>query len=140
MIDLIGVTGIASIPWILFGPGKAGDVLLTCTATAAWIFALIYLVGSKWWISTIGRAMFFGNLFFAFILTQNTLSVWTDQSYPFRAEIRTILYAALLYSGGRLIKTLWEFQNYSPEPDNETDKEKFQEHAPKRGPENDATT
>ncbi|WP_148223328.1 putative phage holin [Segniliparus rotundus] len=52
-----------------------------------------------------GRAVLWVLAALSAVLTQNTLSAWTEQAYPGRDVVHTVLYGALLFALARLIGT-----------------------------------
>lgn len=69
----------------------ANWLLLTITL-GYWVFALVYGGIFKWYNNEVGRVQFPSKLLMALILTQVTASAFTMSGYPFRDEVRLMLY------------------------------------------------
>jgi len=70
-------------------------------------FTLLYLFRSKWWTNRIGKAYLTKSIVTSLVLLQIVLATWWSLDYPFRQQIRFIIYTwgALVYLP--MLATLW---------------------------------
>ncbi|WJR32406.1 hypothetical protein P3F83_18010 [Mycobacteroides immunogenum] len=112
------VTALTFVPAVWMAPGTVADVLLTVAAVLSWVFAMLYLTGSMWWLERVGRATISMMFALALVLTQNAMSVWWGENYPGRDQVRGLLYASLAYALARLVLTLHHIQRTDKETQN----------------------
>lgn len=89
------------------------SIAMTAAAVCAWTFVGLYVGRSNWRAEAIGKVMVLTNVFLALVLTQAALSQWTDQDYPYRDQVRIIMYTALAYGIGWKIALLLRAQRDS---------------------------
>ncbi|AMT73691.1 hypothetical protein ABG82_09505 [Mycobacteroides immunogenum] len=102
---------LALTPLIWVPAETAGDLLLLLAACASWAFALLYLARSPWWARHVGRMLVAFTLALSLVLTQNSVGTWWGDGYPYRGEIRDVLYATLAVTLVRLTLALVRLQN-----------------------------
>lgn len=108
------VVVIAVVSVLLVLPGinhtAIGNVMATAIALAAWSFAALYVSRSNWRSTVAGRALLYMMAAFASFATQVTVSAWTGSTYPFRDEIRGVLYTVLALTVANMVWTLYRIQ------------------------------
>ncbi|MDO3335177.1 putative phage holin [Mycobacteroides abscessus] len=102
---------LALAPLIWVPTETAGDILLLVATGASWAFTLLYLARSPWWARHVGRMLVAFTLAMSLVLTQNSVGTWWGDEYPYRGEIRDVLYAALAVTLIRLTLALVRLQN-----------------------------
>ena len=88
----------------------AADIALTLMAFAVLVFTLLYGFRSAWRTNRIGRVFLVKSSFLSLVLAQVCVSVWTQRDYPFRDEIRLVIYGLGFLSFLFMIRTLWREQ------------------------------
>lgn len=101
---------LAVLPLLWVSAETAGDILLLVAAGASWTFTLLYVIRSPWWTRHIGRMLVAFTLALSLVLTQNAVGTWWGDGYPYRGEIRDVLYAALAVTLTRLALALYRIQ------------------------------
>lgn len=76
----------------------AANWALTVGATFVTAFLVLYAVRSNWRANRIGVILLTKSVFLTAMLWQIVASVWWDQHYPFRQQIRFVLYAMMAIS------------------------------------------
>lgn len=105
------VATVAFLPTLFgVGPELTADCLLITAAAAAWVFTLLYLARSPWWARHVGRMLVAFTLALSLVLTQNAVGTWWGENYPYRGEIRDVLYEALFITLARLTLALYGIQ------------------------------
>ncbi|OAT68423.1 hypothetical protein AWB85_25315 [Mycobacteroides immunogenum] len=99
------------LPAIWCDPDTVADVLLLVAALAGWTFTVTYLARSAWWVRAVGRGLVAACLALSLVLSQNAVSAWWGEDYPWRAHIRGLLYAGLAYALIRLTFALRRIQD-----------------------------
>lgn len=100
LMVVIGIVGtVASDYWFEINYRTAANVALLIMATLVVFFSLLYIFRSRWKTNEIGLiyAVKCGAL--SLVLVQATVASWWDLEYPFRHQIRFMIYAigALVY-------------------------------------------
>jgi hypothetical protein len=104
------VAALAFVPMIWLNPETVADVALTVAAVFSWMFTLLYVLRSAWWVRPLGRVTVSIYLVLSLVLTQNSVSVWWGQDYPWRGQVRGVLYVGLGYALVKLIVALRRIQ------------------------------
>ncbi|WP_100484615.1 putative phage holin [Mycobacteroides abscessus] len=107
---VVPAVALALLPLIWVSAESAGDILLLGAAGASWAFTLLYLARSPWWTRHVGRMLVAFTLALSLVLTQNAVGTWWGESYPYRGEIRDVLYAALAVTLTRFALALYGIQ------------------------------
>jgi hypothetical protein len=107
-IAVIAVCSLVPAVWV--NPDTVADVVLIVAAVAAWTFTVLYVTRSAWWVHGIGRGLVAACLALSLVLSQNAISTWWGQDYPWRGHIRGLLYTALAYALIRLTFALKRIQ------------------------------
>lgn len=76
----------------------AANWSLTVGALVVTAFLVLYLVRSNWRANRIGVILLTKSVFLTAMLWQIVASVWWDEQYPFRQQIRYVLYAMMAIS------------------------------------------
>lgn len=92
------------------------DVALTLMATAVVLFTILYGYRSAWNTNRIGKVFLVKSVLLSLVLVQVAVSVWTNSDYPFRDEIRLLIYASGFVAFVAMIRTLWREQQRDREP------------------------
>ncbi|WP_164911863.1 hypothetical protein [Mycobacteroides franklinii] len=108
---VVPAVALALLPLIWVSAESAGDILLLGAAGASWAFTLLYLARSPWWARHVGRMLVAFTLALSLVLTQNAVGTWWGENYPYRGEIRDVLYAALGVTLIRLTLALRRLQS-----------------------------
>lgn len=104
------VAALAFLPTIWVKPDTVADIALTVSASLSWMFTLLYLLRSTWWTRPVGRVTVCIYLALSLVLTQNSVSTWWGQDYPWWGHVRGLLYAGLAYAFVKLIAALRRIQ------------------------------
>ncbi|ADG96577.1 hypothetical protein Srot_0085 [Segniliparus rotundus DSM 44985] len=104
-VGAASAAAVAAASWRWLGWGRVDDALLTAAALASVLFSLMYWRQARGYMNRAGRAVLWVLAALSAVLAQNTLSVWTEQDYPGRDLVRTVLYGALLFTLARLTAT-----------------------------------
>lgn len=107
---IVAVVGTVAVVWLLgikdLPENLLGNIMTPGIAVLAWVFVILYGVRSNWKATQPGRALMYAMSSLAVYSSQVTVSVWTDSSYPFRSEIRALLYWVLVGTLMNLIVVL----------------------------------
>lgn len=76
----------------------AANWSLTVGAAMVTVFTVLYATRSNWKANPIGRILLVKSIFLAGMLWQIVASVWIDEAYPFRQQIRFVIYALMAVS------------------------------------------
>lgn len=76
----------------------AANWSLTVGAAVVATFLVLYLTRSNWKANRIGVILLTKSVFLTAMLWQIVVSVWWDEHYPFRQQIRFVLYAMMAIS------------------------------------------
>lgn len=108
---IVGIiaTLIADI-WVDVDYRLAANVSLIYVALFTTAFALLYGVRSKWWTNRIGKIFLAKSVVLPLVIAQAALATWWDTEYPFRQQIRFIVYSlgAVVYVP--MLVSLWREQ------------------------------
>jgi hypothetical protein len=110
----VGLAGIAVTflvdGWLDIDYRIAANVSLVYIATLTTAFVLLYGLRSNWRANHIGRIFFAKAVVLPMVLWQIVASVWGDTEYPFRQQIRFLIYSlgALAYLA--MVASLWHEQ------------------------------
>lgn len=101
MMVVVGIVGtVVSDIWFDINYRFAANIALLLMATLVVGFTLLYVLRSRWQTNEIGLiyAVKCGAL--SMVLVQATVASWWDLEYPFRQQIRFMIYAigALVYA------------------------------------------
>jgi len=88
----------------------AANVSLVFIAAFTTFFAALYGVRSNWQGNRIGRIFFAKSVVLPLVLWQIVLSVWWDTEYPFRQQIRFVIYTLGGVAFITMIVSLWNEQ------------------------------
>lgn len=97
---LIWLLGIKDLPENLLGNIMVGGI-----AVLSWLFVILYGVRSDWRSTQPGRAIMYAMASLALFTSQVTVTVWMTD-YPFRSEVRGVLYTFLALMLLNLVVTL----------------------------------
>lgn len=89
----------------------AGSVALIAVAALTTVFTVLYVCRSRWWTNRIGTVYATKSVVLAVVLAQAVVAVWWQGGdYPWRWQIRFVVYTlgALVYVP--MISTLWREQ------------------------------
>ena len=107
---IVAVVGTVAVVWLLgikdLPENLLGNIMTPGIAVLAWVFVILYGVRSNWKATQPGRSLMYAMSSLAVYSSQVTVSVWTDSSYPFRSEIRALLYWVLVGTLMNLIVVL----------------------------------
>lgn len=93
-----------------------GTVLGSMVAVSTFAFAAMYAWRSLWKSTPAGRALMYTMLSLGMFATQVSAGAWTtlifhyEQGYPWRLEIRVVIYAAMVVTVFRMIVNLVRIQ------------------------------
>ncbi|OYN80479.1 hypothetical protein CG716_09745 [Mycolicibacterium sphagni] len=106
---LVPATFVSDI-WLDIDYQLAADVSLIVVAVLVNAFTALYGFRSKWRTNRIGGVYLIKCIALSLFLLQATASVWWNEDYPFRQQIRFVIYAyaALVYIP--MVITLWREQ------------------------------
>lgn len=91
-ILLVAATFAADI-WVPIDYRVAANVSLIYVAVLTTIFILLYGIRSKWRTNHIGRTLFAKSIVLPFVLWQIVIATWWDTDFPFRQQIRFVIYS-----------------------------------------------
>jgi hypothetical protein len=95
--------------WLDIDYQLTANVALLAAATLVATFTLLYGFRSKWWANRIGRIYLVKCVVLSIVLTQAGVASWAED-YPYRQQIRFVIYTcgALVYVP--MLVTLWREQ------------------------------
>jgi hypothetical protein len=106
----VGVVGAVAIVWLMgvkeLPENMLGNIMVGGIAVTSWAFVVLYWIRSNWSSTQPGRALMYAMGSLALFTSQVTLTIWTDSAYPFRSEVRALLYSALLLTLVNLVTVL----------------------------------
>ena len=109
-ILLIAATFIADI-WAPVDYRVAANVSLIYVAVLTTVFVVRYGVWSNWRANHIGRTLLAKSIVLPVVLWQIVLSVWWDTEFPFRQQIRFVIYSLGAVAYATMVVMLWREQN-----------------------------
>lgn len=71
----------------------AGSIALIFVAALTTVFTILYVGRSRWWANRIGKVYAAKSVALAVVLVQAVVAVWWPGDYPYRYEIRWLVYA-----------------------------------------------
>ncbi|MBU8831490.1 putative phage holin [Mycolicibacterium goodii] len=96
-VYLVAVAGIAATLaagfWYAVDYELAANVSLIYVAVLSTVFAFLYGFRSRWWINRIGKVYLVQSALFSLVLIQVVVATWWDSDYPFRQQIRFVIYS-----------------------------------------------
>lgn len=104
-IAIILFTFVSDIGWHI-DYELAANWSLTVGAVVVTTFTGLYASRSNWKANTIGRILLVKSIFLTGMLWQIAASVWIDENYPFRQQIRFVIYALMAVSYIAMVATL----------------------------------
>lgn len=114
-IVVIAATFIADT-WLPVDYQLGADLSLIAVAALTTIFVFLYGVRSNWRGNRIGKTLFAKSIVLPFVLWQIVLSVWWDADYPFRNQIRFMIYLLGAVAYITMLVTLWKEQQRDRDP------------------------
>lgn len=94
----------------------AGSIALICVAALTTIFTALYVSRSRWWISRIGKVYATKSIVLAAVLLQAVVAVWWPFQYPFRDQVRFVVYVLGAVAYVPMIVTLLDEQRRNRKP------------------------
>lgn len=82
------------------------DIALTVSTFVCWAFFFTYVLRSNFTYATIGKIFASKSLALCLVLTQATISSWSDYAYPYRDEIRIVIFSMLTYTMSKMLTYL----------------------------------
>lgn len=104
-IAIILFTFVSDIAWHI-DYELAANWSLTVGAVVVTTFTGLYASRSNWKANTIGQILLVKSIFLTGMLWQIAASVWIDENYPFRQQIRFVIYALMAVSYIAMVATL----------------------------------
>ncbi len=108
LIAIIG-TFIADI-WLTIDYRVDANISLIYLAALVTIFTALYGIRSRWQKNRVGRVFLVKSVVLAAVLWQIVLSTWWDTEYPFRQEVRFIIYTVGAWCYVPMLIQLWREQ------------------------------
>lgn len=96
--------------WVHVDYWRAAAWSLTCGAVFVTVFTVLYGSLSNWRSNRIGKILFTKSILFTLMMWQITASTWTGSDYPFRNQIRFVLYAAFALAYATMVVALRQEQ------------------------------
>ncbi len=90
---------------------EVANWLLFTICGLSWAFVSMYGFRSYWRTTIAGRALMYITLSLALMTSQVSVSLMTESDYPFRDEVRLVLYSTLALTLLNLLWTLWIVQH-----------------------------
>lgn len=106
---LIAATFIADI-WLPIDYRVAANVSLIYMGALTTIFVLLYGFRSNWRANKVGRTLFAKSVVLPFVLWQIVLATWWDTDFPYRQQIRFIIYSLGAIAYVTMTVLLWREQ------------------------------
>ncbi|WLP90267.1 hypothetical protein [Gordonia sp. NB41Y] len=94
------------LDWVDVDARTGANALIVTIASLAGVFTLLYGLRSHWTATHAGRAVLYMSTALTLFGAQVSVSAWSGSDYPWRNEIRWILYFALAVTLANLIRTL----------------------------------
>lgn len=88
----------------------AANVSLIYIAVLTAVFAVRYAFWSNWRANHIGRTLFAKSVVLPFVLWQIVIATWWDSDYPFRQQIRFVIYTLGAVAYITMVVMLWREQ------------------------------
>ncbi|WP_305779998.1 putative phage holin [Nocardia nova] len=108
---ILCVAFIINVALVVFLPIQtAVNVLIVTVAVKSTILTLVYGVTSGWRFQPLGRAVILLNSGIAAVTLQASVSIFTDSDYPFRDQIREVLWTYVALSVLWLLLTVYRIQ------------------------------
>lgn len=107
----VGVILLPVLDWVGVDPRTGANALIVVIAALAGIFTLLYGGRSRWQSTNAGRAVLYVATALTLFSSQVGLSAWTGSDYPWRNEIRWVLYFALVVTLANLIRIVLVMQH-----------------------------
>lgn len=111
---LTGLLGILSTfivdTWADINHQTVANTFLLAINAFVLLFTVRYGIWSNWRSNRIGRIYFAKCIVLSLVLTQASVSVWWDGDYPFRHEIRTVIYGLGAIAYVTMNLSLWREQ------------------------------
>lgn len=115
-IAMIAATIISDM-WLSIDYRIAANVSLVFVAILTTVFALLYGFRSNWRANRIGRTLLAKSVVLPLVLWQIVLSVWWDANFPFRQQIRFIIYGLGAVAFATMVVSLVREQQRDREED-----------------------
>lgn len=88
----------------------AANTTLIVLAGLVTVFTLLYGIRSRWRSNPIGKIFLVKGVFLAAVLWQIVVAQWIDTEYPFRQQIRFVIYAGGAVAYIVMLASLWRLQ------------------------------
>lgn len=88
-----------------------GNALLLLSVIPLTLFVVLYVTRSRWRTLLAGRSLLYLSVALDAVLVQAAASVFLGLNYPFREEIRLVLYGSVLLAFLRMLQTLLRVQS-----------------------------
>lgn len=107
---LVVIGTLLSDVWLDIDYRVAANVSLAAAAVFVNAFTVLYASRSRWKAYRIGAIYLVKCVGLSLFLTQATVSVWWDDGYPYRQQIRFAIYATMAIVYVPMLISLWREQ------------------------------
>lgn len=108
-VGLVAATFLSDI-WFPVDYRIAANVSLIYIAVLTTAFAVRYAIWSNWRANHIGRTLMAKSTVLPFVLWQIVAATWLDTDYPYRQQIRFIIYSLGAVAYVTMLFMLWREQ------------------------------
>jgi hypothetical protein len=97
--------------WWAINYELAANWSLTVLTVCVTVFTVLYAARSNWKANPIGAILLAKSIFLTVTLWQIVASVWVSTEYPFRQQIRFVIYALGALAYITMVVSLWRYQH-----------------------------
>lgn len=113
---LVIIATMVSDLWLPIDYRVAANISLIYVASLTTVFVLLYGIRSNWRSNRIGKTLFAKSVVLPLVLWQIVVSVWWDIDYPFRHQIRFVIYVLGAVAYVTMLVSLWREQQHDRLP------------------------
>lgn len=96
--------------WFHIDYRLAANVALLCIAALVTVFTALYGLRSRWKSNRIGKVFLVKGVTLSLVLWQSVATVWIGGDYPYRDQIRFVIYAMGAVAYAAMVAMLWREQ------------------------------
>lgn len=109
-VGIIAVTFLADV-WLVVDYWRAAAWSLTLGAVFITVFTGLYGVRSNWRANRIGKIFFAKSVLLTVTMWQIVATTWVGQDYPYRNQVRFVIYAVFALAYITMDVALWREQS-----------------------------